>query len=182
MSYTVRSGDTLGRIASRHGTSISSLVSLNGIGNANLIRVGQRLTVPGSGSGGSGGTSTPRSSGVTPTRTGATHHVVRAGETISGIASRHGIPQAQLIAANGLTGGVVYTGQRLSLLPSGESAAPGAGPTSYTVRSGATPSSIAPRPGTTVRAIPAANNTDHTTSPVIRHRLSTPGNTAQRAA
>src|SRR3546814_10599167 len=82
---------------------------------------------------------------------------------------------AQLIAANGLTGGVVYTGQRLSLLPSGESAAPGAGPTSYTVRSGDTLSSIAQRHGTTVRAIADANDIDDPNSFVIGSRLSIPG-------
>ena len=30
-SYTVRSGDTLGTIASRHGTSVAALVRLNGL-------------------------------------------------------------------------------------------------------------------------------------------------------
>src|SRR3546814_11913729 len=34
-SYTVRSGDTPGRIASLHGPSLSSLVSLPGTGNPN---------------------------------------------------------------------------------------------------------------------------------------------------
>src|SRR3546814_614163 len=82
---------------------------------------------------------------------------------------------AQLIAANGLTGGVVYTGQRLSLLPSGESAVPGAGPTSYTVRSGDTLSSIAQRHGTTVRAIADANDIADPTSVVIGSRMSIPG-------
>lgn len=45
--YTVASGDTLARIASRHGVSIGSIVSANSIKNPSLIRVGQRLTIPG---------------------------------------------------------------------------------------------------------------------------------------
>mgnify|MGYP001780775886 CR=1 FL=1 len=42
-SYTVRSGDTLSGIASRLGTSWTSLKAKNGISNANLIYPGQAL-------------------------------------------------------------------------------------------------------------------------------------------
>ena len=49
-SYRVRSGDTLGLIASRHGTSVSAIVALNGLSNPNLIRVGQVLKVAAGGS------------------------------------------------------------------------------------------------------------------------------------
>jgi LysM repeat protein len=43
--YTVRSGDTLYRIAVRFGTSVSALVNLNGLSNPNLIYAGQTLCV-----------------------------------------------------------------------------------------------------------------------------------------
>jgi len=46
-TYTVVAGDTLARIASRFGVSTSSIVSANGIKNPSLIRIGQRLTIPG---------------------------------------------------------------------------------------------------------------------------------------
>lgn len=42
--YTVRSGDTLGSIASRLGTTVSGLANRNGIVNTNLIYPGQTLT------------------------------------------------------------------------------------------------------------------------------------------
>ena len=42
-TYTVVSGDTLSRIASRTSTSVDQLVQLNGIKNANMIYVGQVL-------------------------------------------------------------------------------------------------------------------------------------------
>ena len=48
--YIVRSGDTLAKIAGRYGTTISALMSWNGIKNPNLIWVGQRLRI-GKGSG-----------------------------------------------------------------------------------------------------------------------------------
>lgn len=44
-TYTVKRGDTLSEIASRYGTTWQKLQSINGIGNANLIYVGQRLKI-----------------------------------------------------------------------------------------------------------------------------------------
>ena len=49
--YTVNPGDTLGVVAMQHGTDVASLVSLNGLANANMISVGQQLQVPGAGGG-----------------------------------------------------------------------------------------------------------------------------------
>jgi murein DD-endopeptidase MepM/ murein hydrolase activator NlpD len=45
-TYTVVRGDNLTRIASRFGTTIAKLVELNGIKNANLIKVGQVIKLP----------------------------------------------------------------------------------------------------------------------------------------
>jgi LysM repeat protein len=42
-TYTVSAKDTLSGIASRFGTTTRNLMALNGITNANLIRVGQVL-------------------------------------------------------------------------------------------------------------------------------------------
>ena len=43
-TYTVRSGDTMSGIALKLGVSVSYLVSMNGINNANLIFVGETLS------------------------------------------------------------------------------------------------------------------------------------------
>ena len=45
-TYTVKTGDRLGDIAARHGTTVSQLSSANNISNPNLIQVGQVLIVP----------------------------------------------------------------------------------------------------------------------------------------
>ena len=45
-TYTVRRGDTLGRIASRYGVSVQSLARANGVGRRGL-RSGQQLQIPG---------------------------------------------------------------------------------------------------------------------------------------
>jgi LysM repeat protein len=46
-TVTVKSGDTLGKIAARLGTTVQALAEANGIADVNKIRVGQVLTVPG---------------------------------------------------------------------------------------------------------------------------------------
>ena len=48
-TYTVKSGDTLSAIASRNGVTVAALAAANKISNANLIRVGQTLTIPAKG-------------------------------------------------------------------------------------------------------------------------------------
>jgi len=47
--HVVRSGETLSHISRRHGVSVAAIKRANGL-NADLIRVGQRLTIPGGGS------------------------------------------------------------------------------------------------------------------------------------
>ena len=47
LTYRVASGDSLGRIAARYGTSVRAIQSANGLGNNTVIRIGQRLRVPG---------------------------------------------------------------------------------------------------------------------------------------
>ena len=46
-TYVVQAGDTLSKIAARYGTTVQNLMALNGLTNANLIWVGQRLKVTG---------------------------------------------------------------------------------------------------------------------------------------
>lgn len=47
VTYTVKKGDTLGAIAKKYNTTVNNLVKLNNIKNANLIYVGQVLTISG---------------------------------------------------------------------------------------------------------------------------------------
>jgi murein DD-endopeptidase MepM/ murein hydrolase activator NlpD len=44
--YTVQPGDTLGQIAGRYGVSVEQIVQANTLANANLLEVGQALTIP----------------------------------------------------------------------------------------------------------------------------------------
>lgn len=93
-AYTVRYGDTLSGIASRYGTSTSTLASINGISNPNWIYPGQVLKL-------SGGSS-------------ARSYTVRSGDTLSAIASRLGTSWTALKAKNGIANAnFIYPGQIL---------------------------------------------------------------------
>jgi LysM repeat protein len=45
-SYTVKAGDTLSKIAKKYSTTVDKIVSLNGIRNKDVIRVGQVIKLP----------------------------------------------------------------------------------------------------------------------------------------
>src|SRR5687767_259454 len=64
-TYTVQSGDNLSRIAQRFGVSLDDLMDANNISDANVIRLGQVLIIPGAG----GATSTRAAITATPSAT-----------------------------------------------------------------------------------------------------------------
>jgi lipoprotein-anchoring transpeptidase ErfK/SrfK len=45
--HVVRRGEHLAKIARKYGTSVAAIVTANGLRNANLVYVGQRLKIPG---------------------------------------------------------------------------------------------------------------------------------------
>lgn len=89
-TYQLRFGDTLGSVARRFGVSVSALASANGISNPDRVQAGHVLRIPGPGA-------APAASAVT-----AATHVVRQGETLGAIASRHRTTVAALARTNGL--------------------------------------------------------------------------------
>jgi LysM repeat protein len=106
-------------------------------------------------------------------QTGGTY-VVQAGDTLAGIAARHGVTVSQLATANGLGWSAwVYVGQTL-VIPGGSQApvSPGG---SYVVQPGDTLYSIAVRYGTTVAALLAVNNLANPNFVYVGQRLEIPG-------
>lgn len=150
-TYTVRSGDTLSAIASRFGTSVDSLVALNGIANKNLIYPGQVLKLSGQAAAAATTSASPQS------------YTVVKGDTLSGIAQRYNTSWQTLQAINGLADpNKIYPGQVLKVPAGGAAAAPATQKT-YTVQGGDTLSAIASKYGTDwatlqrINGIPDAN-------------------------
>lgn len=94
--YIIQKGDTLSGIAFRYRTTVQQLVSLNHISNPNLIFPGSRLILPIS-------SSAPQS-----------RYVVRAGDTLYGIALKYNTTVAALAAKNNiLNPNLIFIGQIL---------------------------------------------------------------------
>lgn len=106
-------------------------------------------------------------------------YTVRAGDTVSGLAVRHGTTTAAIVAANGLDRrATIRVGQTLTIPAAGKgrpgprAAAPVS--TSYTVRAGDTVSHIAARTGSSVAAVVAANGLDRRATIRVGQRLTIP--------
>ncbi|MDC3962779.1 N-acetylmuramidase domain-containing protein [Polyangium jinanense] len=90
MSYVVKSGDTLGAIASRNNTTVQAIMAQNPqIKNPNAISVGQKITLPGNGGG-----------GAIPSPASPSTYTVRSGDTLGAIANRNGTTVDEIMRAN----------------------------------------------------------------------------------
>lgn len=97
-SYTVRSGDTLSGIAASHRVSLAALEAANPqISNPNRISVGQLIHIPGSGTLAPAPAPAPKPA---PKPASSSNYTVRAGDTLSNIATSHHVSLAALEAAN----------------------------------------------------------------------------------
>ncbi|MDO9477931.1 MAG: DUF5715 family protein [Pseudohongiella sp.] len=117
--YTVRRGDTLSAVASRMDTTVAQLRAANGL-RSDLINIGQKLVVPGSGgiasaSGARVIATSSTSAPSAPQRTVMTEleHKVRPGETLWRIARSYRTSVEALRVQNGLRNDLLRVGQVL---------------------------------------------------------------------
>lgn len=113
--YQVQRGDTLGKIAARYAVSMETIKFANQMHN-NQVQVGQKLKIPLDGAApkeseqDSGKASSKSKESARPS-----HHKVKAGETLSGIADRYGVGLSQLRKYNHLKSDQVNVGQSLKI-------------------------------------------------------------------
>lgn len=132
-TYTVKPGDTLGAIAARHNVGLADVFAWNNLNMRSIIHPGQKIKV-GAGdaapapaaapvAGGLASTSAPAAPATPAPASGS--YTVKAGDTLSAIASRHGVKLSELLSANRLSmTSVIYPGNKLAI--PGASAQPAA--------------------------------------------------------
>jgi LysM repeat protein len=127
---TVRSGDTLSGIATRHGISVRDLRRWNGL-TSSRIQAGQtlRLTAPDA---------------------EAVQYTVKRGDSLDRIARAYGVSISDIRSWNDLTGSRIYPGQRLTIKSDQR-------PIFYTVQRGDTLSTIAESYDVSVRTLRSMN-------------------------
>ncbi len=101
-NITVKAGETLSEIATRHKISVKEIILLNNLGNSDLLYPGQTLKLP------------QRANDQLINR--KTHHTVLQGETINSIAKKYRTRSEDLIILNRLQNpNRLYPGQKLKL-------------------------------------------------------------------
>lgn len=161
-TYTVKSGDTLGVIASAFGTTYQNLAKLNNISNPNVISVGQVLKVKGN----APVASKPKE--IKPAQTTQTY-TVKYGDTLGTIAQRYGTTYQAIASLNGISNpNRIYVGQRLTI--KGGSATTQS--RVHVVSWGESLGTIAQRYGTTYQAIAQKNGIANPNLIYVGQRLS----------
>lgn len=176
--HLVQRGENLFRISLRYGVAMDVIMAANGLVDAHRIFAGQNLIIPG------GSDSAPDADPVATPMDGA--YAVQWGDTLTGIALRHGVAIWSLIELNALSSPyAIYVGQQLIIPGAGSEPAveahdvsapqdappappqdaplapppnpPLAGDDTYLVRRGDTLFRIARRHGTTTVALAYLN-------------------------
>jgi murein DD-endopeptidase MepM/ murein hydrolase activator NlpD len=110
---TVGYGETPETVARKNGVPLSALMEVNGITTAAQIRPGQRLVIPRYVSAGAAQAYAPA---APATKSAENVHVVEPGETMMGIARRHGVTLSALARANNIQPyATISIGDRLTI-------------------------------------------------------------------
>ena len=109
VNYTIRSGDTLSKIATRYGTTVKELTQLNQISNPNLIFPGQVIRI----------LTNSTVNGSETRATGSITYTVRRGNILSQIARVYGVTVQHIVELNNISNpNLIYPGQKLRITES----------------------------------------------------------------
>ena len=118
VSYTVKRGDTLSKIALNYGTTVNAIVTTNGIKNPNLIYAGEILRIPVNSSTRMIQTLSIDTSEVNQMEHDCGHciYTVENGDTLSQIALQHNVSVDEIVELNQLKNrNLIYVGQKLRI-------------------------------------------------------------------
>ncbi len=143
--YTVKSGDTLYKIANQYGISVNDIIEFNQLPST-VLSVNQQLLIP-----------------TTPNTGNNITYTVQPGDSLWKIANQYGITVDELISANNLTNTILQIGDVLIIPgtteePEEPSTPPSSNVIEYVVKSGDSLYSIAKRYGITASELQRYNN------------------------
>ncbi len=120
--YAVKAGDSLSKIAVANGFRTADVLAVNPGLDANKIRAGQTIVLPGAAK---AGTTVPKAGAAAPKASSASGgtYVVQKGDILGRIANKHGVKVADLKKANGLSSDKIVVGQKL-VIPGAKAAQP----------------------------------------------------------
>ena len=155
--HTVRSGESLYKIATDNGITVDELKAANNLTN-DAVKAGQTLVIPAKGE-------AAKHAAATKPEQKTSKYTVRKGDNLGKIAAKHGITVDELKELNNLTDNNIMVGQSIVVPGDGEQASQKPAKaerekprtTTHTVRSGETLGAIAEKYGTTVSAIKRAS-------------------------
>lgn len=117
--YIVKRGDTLGKIAARHRIKTADLAKANNLQLNSIIRVNQKLTIPGGKSASASTSAKHAASATAPASNSGVRsglYTVRRGDSVYIIAKRLKVKRADLMEVNNLTpNSVLRPGQTLKV-------------------------------------------------------------------
>lgn len=145
INYTVKSGDSLYKIANQYGISVNDIIEFNELPST-VLSIGQQLLIPSMNV-----NQQPDSS------MGGQYYTVQSGDSLYKIANQYGVTVDEIINLNGLTSTLLNIGQQL-LIPNGNLEDIDKNVVKYTVKSGDSLYSIARNYGVTVNQIRQLNN------------------------
>ncbi len=161
--YKVKSGDTLGHIAVKHGATVKDLKTANNLSSNNLS-IGQVLKVPAQAKKPKAVAKKASPQPQKTVRTSKIKYIVKRGDTLGAIANRHGTTVSKIKQASSLKNNKIKVGDVL-LIPGNQTAAkvekapaPKTHGPKYTVVTGDTLGEIANKHGVTVSELQTANN------------------------
>lgn len=171
--YTIARGDTISAIAGRYGLDTFAVLKLNNLQANTIIYPGQQIKLTGSTPAPAApkpsapAKTAPATSAVTSASGGGRVYVVKPGDTLSAIATRHGVGLSEIFKWNGLgMSSVIYPGQKVKVGGGSSTPAPAApkpsapapaSSGSYTIKAGDTLSGIAARNGVRLSDVLSAN-------------------------
>lgn len=138
ITYTVKSGDTLYKIANQYNVTVAEIIDLNNL-STTVLTIGQELLIP--------------DKSIDKTET----YTVKKGDSLYKIANQFGITVDDIISSNNLTSTTLQIGQVLTI-PTSSTIKPGTNYINYTVKSGDSLWKIANSYNTTVDQIKRLNN------------------------